>query len=387
MFGSDNLQHKFYQPLLIGIFLLFWTMWCYSALSAGTRVLTNATLFLGCPIYFGLIYSAVFITLVPGYNWVTFFDSILMNMQTTCDWISKLTGMIFNLSIIIFVCMYREKLFRFLGLDTMQLVRFNLWDIADPSYRERAFIGVKVAIKRVSGKLPAGDIATRSNDLFIQVKCGDNEPVNTRVHNSTRAEQNADVRFEEVLQINIPKDQESQDKVFILIKDQEIMGSDELARKNLSMREIYETWFDAENFGSYTVDKSIVSDPRSGLQIIQDGQICHQGAFREYALNFLSENANASITIAMFPADIRAIEHLQHQSALSKLTGGFFGGSMEMGELASSRNQGVRDYHSSEQQGTDYQYMGSGPLVGQRQQQGGEYQYLAPTHDPTALEK
>jgi hypothetical protein len=327
MYGSDAIQHKFYQPFLIGVLMLFTLSYGYCCLSAGERMLSNITLFVGCPVYFTLFYSAAFITLVPGYNWVTFFDNILVNMQMACDWFAKLTGMIFNLSIVVFVLAYREKLLRFMGLDTVQLVRLSMWDIADPTYRERSFIPIKVAIKRVHGRLPAGDASTRSNDLYVEIRLGDNEPVNTRVHNMTVAEQDCDVFFDEVLQINIPKDRYSMEKMIVLVKDQDVVGAEEIARKVFSVREIYETWFNKDaNYMLYTADKSIVSDPRQGLQIIKDGHVCHQAAFRDYALSFLAESANAVLTVAMLPADARACDHCASQGGLGNFfSEGLFG--------------------------------------------------------------
>jgi hypothetical protein len=229
--------------------------------------------------------------------------------------------------------MYRERLFRFVGVDTVSLFRFSLWDLADPTYRERSFVGIKVAIKHVQGRLPANDATTRSNDLFVQVKCSDNEPVNTRVHNTTRADGLRTVEFEEVLQINIPKDRSSMDKVYIVLQDQEILGSEEIARKVLTVRDIYDVWFDYDgNPDSYSGDKQLVSDPRRGLEVVKNGSPVYNAVFREYKLNFLTDAAEAKLVLGMFPADRKAVEHFNNQrGVLGKLSTTIFGEDDERG--------------------------------------------------------
>jgi hypothetical protein len=332
IYGSDEIAHKYYQPLLIGVMLTFVVIYCYCSCAAGERLCANLTLFLGIPCYFGLFYTGAFVTLVPGYDWVTFFDNFLLNIQVVVDWFSKLTSCIFDLAIIIFVYMYRERLFRFVGVDTVNLFRFSLWDIADPTYRERSFVGIKVAIKHVQGRLPANDLTTRSNDLFIQVRCSDNEPVNTRVHNHTRTDERA-VPFEEVLQINIPKDRSSTDKVYIVLQDQEILGSEEIARKVFTIRDIYDIWFDQDaNPDSYAGDKQLVADPRRGLEVVKNGAPVYNAVFREYKLNFLSESAEAKIVLGMLPADRKAVEHFHSQrGVLGKISTTIFGDDEDRG--------------------------------------------------------
>merc|ERR1712216_503540 len=98
-------------------------------------------------------------------------------------------------------------------------------------------------------------------------------------------------------------------------------GCDEVARKVLTVREIYETWFTPDNHESYSADKQLISDPRRGLEVLHNGQPCHQGVFRDYKLNFLNEDAAAKICLAMFPADVKALEHFTQRGVFGKLGG------------------------------------------------------------------
>jgi hypothetical protein len=325
--GSDALQRKYAQPLLIGIWLSTVVLYVACCICAGSRVWSNVSLFIGCPIYYLLLWSAAYVTFVPGYNWVTLFDHMLANFAEVLGWMSRLTACAFNLVIFIFFMMYRERLFRLMGLDTANLFRVNFWDIADPAYRERSFIGVKLAICYVKGDLPVGDESSQSNDLFIQVKCGDNEPVNTRVHDKARVSDGSFHKFNEILQVNIPKDTDSDEKMYILIMDQDAIQNDEIARKVLTMSEIYDTFFDPESFW-YTVDKSLMVDPRYGLQLYRAGSptpIPTQMAFKPFRLNFVDEDGEAEIAISILPADEKACEHLAPKGFFEQV-GSYFGG-------------------------------------------------------------
>merc|ERR1719329_281113 len=70
--SAKKLQHKFYQPLLFGIFLLCTIIYFYVICNPFCyRVVpTNMTLVLGVPCYFILFWTIVFVTLVPKFNWL-----------------------------------------------------------------------------------------------------------------------------------------------------------------------------------------------------------------------------------------------------------------------------------------------------------------------------
>ena len=54
-------------------------------------------------------------------------------------------------------------------------VRAGWRDIADPTFREREYIAVKIVLFSLSGYIPAGDEGSMSNDLFLRLQMGTNE--------------------------------------------------------------------------------------------------------------------------------------------------------------------------------------------------------------------
>merc|ERR550537_1835153 len=134
---------------------------------------------------------------------------------------------------LLFVFIYRDRLLKALGIEGTAVVRGGWRDMADPTYRERENIPVKVVITKVCGDIPAKDQGSMSNDLFVSLQLGTNERVNTRVHNRTptREGKQITVHFDEVLQMNLPKDINSTEELTICLMDQDIIENDEIATK------------------------------------------------------------------------------------------------------------------------------------------------------------
>merc|ERR1719247_2506714 len=143
---------------------------------------------------------------------------------------------------LVFVFMYRDRILKALGIEGTAIVRGGWRDMADPTFREREYIPVKVVITKVCGEIPANDLGSMSNDLFVSLQLGTNEKVNTRVHTRTptREGRTITVHFDEVMQINLPKDVYSNEELNISLMDQDIVENDEIATKVMTVKEIYE---------------------------------------------------------------------------------------------------------------------------------------------------
>ena len=80
-----------------------------------------------------------------GCLWLALRLTLRQRLCGTLYCMCSLCNLLFVLfQLICFWWRYRERLFRFVGVDTVSLFRFSLWDLADPTYRERSFVGIKV---------------------------------------------------------------------------------------------------------------------------------------------------------------------------------------------------------------------------------------------------
>lgn len=240
--GSGNLQHKFYQPLLFGIAILFWIS--YFSVLGGQRcwnkLATNMTLVFGVPCYFMVIWTVAFVALVPGFNWMMMIIEVIKNTLYVYKMCGIVSAVIVNLSIIVGFLAYKDKILRAFGIDAAGPICPRFDEIFDPSYRGTHFIAVKMVVLDIVGKLPSGK-ATCANNLFVQVHCCGNEPTRTRVHIAQEAQtaESMIYPFHEVLQVAIPMDPSNIEYVYITVMDEGILGINEIARAVVPVNEIF----------------------------------------------------------------------------------------------------------------------------------------------------
>merc|ERR1719247_1910550 len=214
---------------------------------------------------------------------------------------------------LVFVFMYRDRILKALGIEGTAIVRGGWRDMADPTFREREYIPIKVVITKVSGEIPAKDQGSMSNDLFIKLQLGTNEIVNTRVHNRTptREGRTITVHFDEVLQMNLPKDIHSTEELTISLMDQDMMENDEIATKVMTVKEIYEKFL-TPGSPHYAVENDLVVS-RKGLYFLDDnGNRMAEMDSPVLRVNLMFvDDGNAWIGMSVLPADKKALEHVR----------------------------------------------------------------------------
>lgn len=240
--GSENLQHKFFQPLLFGLSILFWI--CYLTVicdhKCWSRLSTNITLVFGVPCYFMVFWTIIFVALVPGYNWMKMITSLIGNTLWVYHMFGIVSAVIVNMSIVVIFIAYKGKIFRAFGIDASGPICPRFDEIIDPSHRATHYIAVKLVVLDIVGKLPSNK-PTAANNLFVQVVCCGNEPTKTRVHvaQEARTAESKIYPFHEVLQIAIPMDPTNIEFVYITVMDSGVMAVDEIARATIPVNEIY----------------------------------------------------------------------------------------------------------------------------------------------------
>jgi hypothetical protein len=261
---------------------------------------------------------------VPGYDWLAFGTQFIDNASIFFEIVSMVSESIIQIFTLLFVFIYRDRLLKALGIEGTAMVRGGWRDMADPTYREREYIPVKVVITKVCGEIPAKDVGSMSNDLFVSLQLGANERVNTRVHNRTptREGRTITVHFDEVLQMNLPKDIYSSEKFTISLMDQDIMENDEIATKVMSVKEIYEKFL-TPGSQNYAVENDIVVS-RKGLYFLDaNGNRMTEMDSPLLRVNMMFiDDGNAWIGICIMPADKRALDHVRPGGPFSALRQG-----------------------------------------------------------------
>jgi hypothetical protein len=326
-FGMKHLQHKYWAPALIALSITYTSLLLAICCHCWNKLSANATCFLGCPIYFYYSWAVAFVTLVPNYDWLAFGSQFIDNASIFFEIVSMISESLMQIVTLILVFLYRDRILKALGIEGTAIVRGGWRDMADPTFREREYIPVKVVITKVCGEIPANDQGSMSNDLFIRLQLGANEAVNTRVHNRTptREGRTITVHFDEVLQMNLPKDTYSSEEFSISLMDQDIVENDEIATKVMSVKEIYEKFL-TPGSPNYAVDNDLVVS-RKGLYFLDDnGNRMTEMDSPVLRVNLMFvDDGNAWIGICILPADKKALEHVRPGGPLSALRSVFGG--------------------------------------------------------------
>merc|ERR1719331_902614 len=242
-----------------------------------------------------------------------------------------LSESIIQIVTLILVFLYRDRLLKALGIEGTAMVRGGWRDMADPTFREREYIPIKVVITKVCGEIPAKDVGSMSNDLFVSLQLGTNERVNTRVHNRTptREGRTITVHFDEVLQMNLPKDVYSTEELTISLMDQDMMENDEIATKVMTVKEIYDKFL-TPGSPNYAVENDLVVSKKGLYFLDSNGNRMAEMDSPVLRVNLMFvDDGNAWIGLCILPADGKALEHVKpggFAGALRQGLGSVFGG-------------------------------------------------------------
>jgi hypothetical protein len=311
--GHKHLQHKFMAPALMAVLILMMTCYCWAVCRCWNRLASNVTCFVGCPIYGFYIWCVAFVTFVPDYDWMTFSTQLTTNLSIIFEVFSMLSESLLQIAVMIIVFVYRDRIFQALGIEQQSMVRAEWRDLSDPTFREREYIAVKVALTKLTGNIPAKDAGSMSNDLFINLQLGANENANTRVHNRIPAREGSTitVAINEVLQLNLPKDRNSSETLNVRLMDQDVVENDEIAVKVLTVREIYDKFF-TPGSPSYSVDTDLIVSTRGVYFMDANGQRLSELDAPVTRIDFMFvDEGDAVLGLCVLPADQKAMEHLR----------------------------------------------------------------------------
>jgi len=126
---------------------------------------------------------------------------------------------------------FRDRIAMAVGMEHVTVFRFSWKDLMGFQTKKRP---VEVYIWKVEDLQSSGSKILKGNDVYVECHMGYNEPMRTRVHNNAGSA----CVIKESFQLNI--DESSTASVLtILVKDQALLISSELARLMLSTREVF----------------------------------------------------------------------------------------------------------------------------------------------------
>merc|ERR1719343_206631 len=121
----------------------------------------------------------------------------------------------------------RERIFKVMGIDHATLLRFKVRDV----FGAASVRAIQLVLYKVDD-LPAAQVFA-PNNVYLEMHLGYNEPMKTRVHNNA----GTSCILKENLQLNFD-DEEDEEPLFIFVKNQKVMGGNELGRLELPPSEV-----------------------------------------------------------------------------------------------------------------------------------------------------
>lgn len=192
-------------------------------------VYTRLHVFFCFVIYFDLFVLMFTIGVLP--DWTV--NEFVQQAVSFITWVLvHLEKMIVSFSILFglfLMVRFRERLLLAAGMEHVTVIRWNWRDVLGFSTKRRP---VEIYIWKVDG-LYSSSTKLKPNDVFVECHMGHNEPMRTRVHNNAGSA----CLVRESFQLNIDESAAST-LMTILVKDQSLVTSRELARLILSTREL-----------------------------------------------------------------------------------------------------------------------------------------------------
>eukprot|EP00933_Yihiella_yeosuensis_P050674 TRINITY_DN48471_c0_g1_i1.p1 TRINITY_DN48471_c0_g1~~TRINITY_DN48471_c0_g1_i1.p1 ORF type:complete len:357 (-),score=35.50 TRINITY_DN48471_c0_g1_i1:146-1216(-) len=235
-----DINTEYQDWVLVAVCCTVAFLWCMPCICGRMRntlsrsfsrcVYTRLHVFFCAVSYLSLILLMLTIGMLPDWTvnefaeyFVRFLDWTLIHLQKLITSISILFGFFL-------LFRFRDRIALAAGLEHITVFRFNWRDLVGFGTRRRP---VEIFLWKVDQLPSSAGKVLKANDIYVECHLGHNEAMRTRVHNNAGSH----CELRESLQLNI--DESSPDTLMtLLIKDQSLVGSSELARLILSTREI-----------------------------------------------------------------------------------------------------------------------------------------------------
>jgi len=235
-----DIPREYQDWIIVAVCVLLIGLWCLPCFCGRMRnrcsrpftnwVYTRMHVFYWGVVYFTLFILMFMVTVLPDWSMREFLDYSGRFLHWVLVHVQK---MIVSACIIIAFMMalkFRERIALVAGMEHMTLFRWGVLDFFGFKGKQRP---IELFLWKVEGLQSSNTKILKANDIYIEVHLGYNEPMRTRVHNNA----GTGCILRETLQLNINEDSPA-DLLTLLVKDQTVMASSELARLNLATREM-----------------------------------------------------------------------------------------------------------------------------------------------------
>jgi len=140
--------------------------------------------------------------------------------------VAKFMTSIVMIAAFIFAVTFKDRIALILGIDHKHLFRCKVRDCLN-CWSTARFQPVELFLWKVED-LPSAELFS-SNNVFVELFFGYNEPKATRVHNNA----GSGCVLKETVQVNFDEE-DDEETLFIFVKNQKVMGTTELARAEIT---------------------------------------------------------------------------------------------------------------------------------------------------------
>eukprot|EP00929_Paragymnodinium_shiwhaense_P024536 TRINITY_DN15062_c0_g1_i1.p1 TRINITY_DN15062_c0_g1~~TRINITY_DN15062_c0_g1_i1.p1 ORF type:complete len:340 (+),score=65.14 TRINITY_DN15062_c0_g1_i1:156-1175(+) len=226
--------------MLIGVSFFLLSMWLLPCLCGRSKnacaqgfttwVYTRLHIFFCLVTYFNLLVLMCVVDVMPDWTADAYFQYLYKFMV----WILVHTEKIIRSCAILFglflMIKLRDRLAVAAGIEHVALFRLDWREAVGLRGRKRP---IEIFIWKVEELQSSAGKVLKANDVFVECHHGNNEPVRTRVHNNA----GAGCHIGESFQLNFD-DSRTDNMMTLLVRDQALVLSSELAKLTLSTREV-----------------------------------------------------------------------------------------------------------------------------------------------------
>jgi hypothetical protein len=235
-----DISTEYQDWILVGMSIVLVALWCLPCICGKMRnktakgftkwVYTRLNVYFWWITYINMFILMFTIGVLPDwtvneyFQWMmAFITWVLVHLKKMCTSAAILIGFFLLIR-------FQEKILVAAGLEHVKWYHFSWREMLGLPVRKRP---IELFIWKVEDLHNNGAKIYKPNDVFVECHLGDNEPMRTRVHNNA----GTSCTIKESFQMNI-NESESNTLMTLLVKDQALMVSTELARLVLSIREV-----------------------------------------------------------------------------------------------------------------------------------------------------
>lgn len=185
-----------------------------------------------CALVFNTMFLALVIHSLPDWEFGQYMKVLTGAMKNTASFIADCASSIAVIVAFFFAVAFKDRIAQLCGFDHKTLFRFKIRDcLCCFGFGSTRFQPIEVAVWKVED-LPSAQLFS-ANNVFVELFLGYNEPMKTRVHNNA----GSGCIIKENIHLNFDEDDE-EDTLHVFVKNQKVMGSAELARAEISTKDL-----------------------------------------------------------------------------------------------------------------------------------------------------